>query len=105
MSWKTELDKKWEYILKNGDTKDLNNANKIILDASDNLNPMIETIKENNTFWSMELDKRNIDDLQKGIDNDGLEGLVDETQGGIIAYINRSHVERIIKILNGEQNE
>lgn len=38
--------------------------------------------------------------MRKWIASDEMEGLVDEKAGGIIGYIHRDHIGRIIKILN-----
>ena len=56
-------------------------------------------------YWSMELDKLNKDDLQKWIKDDELEAIVDEDAGGIIGYINRDHIESLIRKLNGDKND
>jgi hypothetical protein len=44
--------------------------------------------------------EENRSDLQKWVDQDELVGLVDESCGGIIGYINRHHAERIVEALN-----
>lgn len=51
-------------------------------------------------FWGQNLDEGNVADLQKWVDDDVMDGLVDETQGGIIAYVHRNHVNRIADLLN-----
>jgi len=45
MSGKTELDQRYRYIKRNGTVKDLDKADKIILDASDNLYQIQKKIK------------------------------------------------------------
>lgn len=57
-------------------------------------------------FDYMDLDEEtNIPDLQNWVDNRELVGLIDETKGGIIGYINKAHIEDIIVLLNNLRNE
>lgn len=42
----------------------------------------------------------NIADARRWLDMDEMAGLVEERNGGIIGYINRAHVERIVGLLN-----
>lgn len=46
------------------------------------------------------MNKDNLKDLEKWIDDSQLVALVDESCGGIIGYINRNHSERIVELLN-----
>lgn len=39
-------------------------------------------------------------DLQKWVDNNELEALIDESKGGIIGYIHREHIDEITGLLN-----
>ena len=54
-------------------------------------------------FWSIRnMDERHIKDAQKWLDEENLVALVDEKKGGIIGYINRTHIDEILPILNKE---
>lgn len=55
-------------------------------------------------FYSQDLEPINVEDLQKWVDSNELDGLVDEEQGGIIGYINKAHADRIAAQLN-QRNE
>ena len=51
-------------------------------------------------FWNLNLDEKNKQDLQKWIDEDKMVGIVNEENGGIIGYINKGHINKILKKLN-----
>ncbi len=47
-----------------------------------------------------DMDIQNALDAHRWLSNDKLVGLVDESQGGIIGYVHRDHVDRIVALLN-----
>lgn len=54
-------------------------------------------------FYYQDLDRNNLTDLLRWAADDELVGLVDEVDGGIIGYINRAHIEKVISILNKQK--
>jgi len=72
------------------DDEEFENTCKEILE----LNEKIES-----KFFTIELDEDNKTDLQKWINDDKLIGLADDKAGGIIGYISRDHIEKLLKIL------
>ena len=52
-------------------------------------------------FWEVfVLDEVNILDAEIWLHKDKLAGLVDEESGGIIGYIHKEHIDKILKLLN-----
>lgn len=53
-------------------------------------------------FWWLWCEDSHIDDLQKSIDEGDLIGLVDETRGGIVAYILPGNEDSLLALLKGQ---
>lgn len=69
--------------------------------------PKLKVPEEEETeprFSYMDLDEEtNIPDLQRWVNERQLNGLVDETKGGIIGYIHQEHSDKISGMLNDNQ--
>lgn len=57
-------------------------------------------VEDDHHFFSQNLEHSNKVDLVDWMNSDELVGLVSESHGGIIAYVNRNLAEDIVKILN-----
>ena len=55
---------------------------------------------EDDRFWELELDDKNIKDLLQWVIDNSLVGLVDEEAGGIVGYISRDHIKGVLTKLN-----
>lgn len=51
-------------------------------------------------FWPLPLSERNIEDLNQWVNDDALTGIVDEDAGGIVGYLNETHVDTVLDLLN-----
>ncbi len=56
--------------------------------------------EDNPRFWSLNLEKNNIQDLKDWIEKNKLVGIVDEEEGGIIGYISDDFIDKIVNKLN-----
>ena len=68
--------------------------------GSDKMKKSRDVENDGERFWTLEMDEMNKNHCRDWLDNDKMEALVDENCGGIIGYISRGHIAKVIKLLN-----